>query len=288
MELAEEEALVHTNKKREARHRIRQDRVQSVRCQAAFLAARLPSIKAFLPPKVVRALQLLRASQSSEASGGPAVEEHVTASPPFVEGSMRDYQLTGLNWMATLFDNGTGGILGDEMGLGKTLQTIAFLGYLQQVRGVCGPHLIVCPLPLLGNWMAECQRWCPSLRAVQFYGPPAEREKQRETCLREHFDVCVTTYETVVAEEGMLSTRLFRYVILDEAQKIKSRTSKISQALRRVPCQHRLLLTGTPLQNNVHELWSLLNFVFPLHFTSAECFDQCFDLGQNVVDVGKL
>ena len=106
----------------------------------------------------------------------------LTVQPSCIKfGTMRQYQIEGLNWMIKLFDQGINGILADEMGLGKTLQTISLLGYLHEYRGITGPHLVVVPKSTLGNWMNEFKRWCPIMRAFKFHGNGEERELQKQT-----------------------------------------------------------------------------------------------------------
>eukprot|EP00667_Euglena_gracilis_P025100 EG_transcript_29233 len=156
-QLAEEEALLHETQARESRHRIRADSKSSHAAQQQFLADRLDLLEPFLAPKLVKALRPLQ-RQSAPDAAALATVPHLTASPPFLAATLRDYQLVGVNWLVTLYDHGCGAILADEMGLGKTLQTIAFIAYLIHVRNACGPYLVVCPLSVLGTWLAECKR----------------------------------------------------------------------------------------------------------------------------------
>jgi len=203
--------------------------------------------------------------------------------PSCINGKMRDYQLAGLNWLIRLYENGINGILADEMGLGKTLQTISLLGYLHQFRGITGPHMVVAPKSTLGNWMKEIQRFCPILRAVKFLGNPEERNHIRENLLAPgKFDVCVTSFEMAIKEKTALRRFSWRYIIIDEAHRIKNENSLLSKTMRLFSTNYRLLITGTPLQNNLHELWSLLNFLLPEIFSSAETFDEWFQIsGEN-------
>ncbi|KAI8561580.1 hypothetical protein RHMOL_Rhmol04G0351200 [Rhododendron molle] len=200
-----------------------------------------------------------------------------------IQGKMRDYQLAGLNWLIRLYENGINGILADEMGLGKTLQTISLLGYLHEFRGITGPHMVVAPKSTLGNWMNEIKRFCPILRAVKFLGGPDERKHIREKLLiAGKFDVCVTSFEMAIKEKSALRQFSWRYVIIDEAHRIKNENSLLSKTMRLYKTNYRLLITGTPLQNNLHELWSLLNFLLPEIFSSAETFDEWFQIsGEN-------
>ncbi|CAL5198834.1 unnamed protein product [Lathyrus oleraceus] len=203
--------------------------------------------------------------------------------PSCIQGKMRDYQLAGLNWLIRLYENGINGILADEMGLGKTLQTISLLGYLHEFRGITGPHMVVAPKSTLGNWMNEIRRFCPVLRAVKFLGGPDERKHIREDLLvAGKFDVVVTSFEMVIKEKTTLRRFSWRYVIIDEAHRIKNENSLLSKTMRLYNTNYRLLITGTPLQNNLHELWSLLNFLLPEIFSSAETFDEWFQIsGEN-------
>ncbi|CAL9116371.1 unnamed protein product [Musa acuminata var. zebrina] len=207
----------------------------------------------------------------------------LVSQPSCIQGKMRDYQLAGLNWMIRLYENGINGILADEMGLGKTLQTISLLGYLHEYRGITGPHMVVAPKSTLGNWMREIRRFCPVLRAVKFLGNPEERNHIRETLLvAGKFDVCVTSFEMAIKEKTALRRFSWRYVIIDEAHRIKNENSLLSKTMRLYHTNYRLLITGTPLQNNLHELWSLLNFLLPEIFSSAETFDKWFQIsGEN-------
>ncbi|VAH56711.1 unnamed protein product [Triticum turgidum subsp. durum] len=223
---------------------------------------------------------------------------------------MRDYQLAGLNWLIRLYENGINGILADEMGLGKTLQTISLMGYLHEFRGITGPHMVVAPKSTLGNWMNEIARFCPILRAVKFLGNPEERvgltsllfnyncyfswhvnytlllfdqNHIREKLLQPgKFDVCVTSFEMAIKEKNSLKRFSWRYIIIDEAHRIKNENSLLSKTMRLFSTNYRLLITGTPLQNNLHELWSLLNFLLPEIFSSADTFDEWFQItGEN-------
>ncbi|XP_048129201.1 ISWI chromatin-remodeling complex ATPase CHR11 [Rhodamnia argentea] len=203
--------------------------------------------------------------------------------PSCIQGKMRDYQLAGLNWLIRLYENGINGILADEMGLGKTLQTISLLGYLHEFRGIPGPHMVVAPKSTLGNWMNEIRRFCPVLRAVKFLGNPEERRYIRDELLvAGKFDVCVTSFEMAIKEKSALRRFSWRYIIIDEAHRIKNENSLLSKTMRLYNTNYRLLITGTPLQNNLHELWSLLNFLLPEIFSSAETFDEWFQIsGEN-------
>lgn len=198
-------------------------------------------------------------------------------SPPFVNGKMRDYQVAGLNWLVSLHENGISGILADEMGLGKTLQTISFLAYLRHVCDIPGPHLITVPKSTLDNWKREFAMWAPEVNVLVLHGDKEERHRLiNEELLDENFDVCVTSYEVVLREKSHLKKFAWEYIIVDEAHRIKNEESSLSQIIRVFNSRNRLLITGTPLQNNLHELWSLLNFLLPDVFGDSTVFDQWF------------
>ncbi|TKA51808.1 hypothetical protein B0A49_13008, partial [Cryomyces minteri] len=199
-------------------------------------------------------------------------------SPSFIKGGeMRDYQVAGLNWLISLHENGISGILADEMGLGKTLQTISFLGYLRFVEGIRGPHLVVVPKSTLDNWKREFTRWIPEINVLVLQGAKDERhELINDRLIDENFDVCITSYEMILREKSHLKKFAWEYIIIDEAHRIKNETSSLAQVIRLFNSRNRLLITGTPLQNNLHELWALLNFLLPDVFGDAEAFDQWF------------
>lgn len=216
-----------------------------------------------------------------ERNGG-AADTVFRGSPGFIHGGeMRDYQVAGLNWLVSLHENGISGILADEMGLGKTLQTISFLGYLKHIRGITGPHLVVVPKSTLNNWAREFQNWTPDVNVLVLQGAKDERATLiNERLVDEKFDVCITSYEMILREKSHLKKFAWQYIIIDEAHRIKNEESSLAQVIRLFSSRGRLLITGTPLQNNLHELWALLNFILPDVFGEAEAFDEWFS-GQN-------
>ncbi|CAG9859824.1 unnamed protein product [Phyllotreta striolata] len=207
-------------------------------------------------------------------------------SPFYIKnGEMRDYQVRGLNWMISLYENGINGILADEMGLGKTLQTISLLGFMKHYKNVPGPHIVIVPKSTLSNWMAEFKKWCPTLRAVCLIGDQEARNTFiRDVLMPGEWDVCVTSYEMCIKEKSVFKKFNWRYMVIDEAHRIKNEKSKLSEILREFKTTNRLLLTGTPLQNNLHELWALLNFLLPDVFNSADDFDAWFNTNQCLGD----
>lgn len=211
-----------------------------------------------------------------ERSGGDTTTVF-RESPSFIHGELRDYQIAGLNWLVSLHENGISGILADEMGLGKTLQTISFLGYLRYVSGISGPHLIAVPKSTLDNWKREFAKWTPDIDVMVLQGDKDERQRLiTERLANENFDVCITSYEMILREKSALKKLPWEYIIIDEAHRIKNEESSLSQIIRLFNSRNRLLITGTPLQNNLHELWALLNFLLPDVFGDSEAFDQWF------------
>lgn len=187
---------------------------------------------------------------------------------------LKDYQLTGLSWLNLLYQKNTSCILADEMGLGKTCQVIAFLAHLKENNKRRGPHLIVSPSSVLENWAREIQRFCPNLRMEVYYGSQAERRDLRaELKGRDDYDVLLTTYDMATGshdDHTFLRKRGFDVCVFDEGHMLKNRKSQKYAKLLRISGRWRLLLTGTPLQNNLQELVSLLNFILPDYFTDAE------------------
>ncbi|KAF3940946.1 hypothetical protein ABW19_dt0205495 [Dactylella cylindrospora] len=199
-------------------------------------------------------------------------------SPSYIHGQMRDYQVAGLNWLISLHENGISGILADEMGLGKTLQTISFIGYLRFIRNVTGPHLVIVPKSTLDNWKREFARWIPDVHTLVLQGAKEERQELiNSRLITEDFDVCIASYEMVMREKNHLKKFAWKYMIVDEAHRIKNEDSSLSKIVRMFDSQGRLLITGTPLQNNLHELWALLNFLLPDVFSKSEDFDKWFE-----------
>jgi len=193
-------------------------------------------------------------------------------------GTLRDYQHVGLHWLASLHRNKTNGILADEMGLGKTIQTISLLAHLAVAEENWGPHLIIVPSSVIVNWEMEFKRWLPAFKILSYHGSKKEREAKRAGWSRDNaFHACITSYNLVVREAKVFRRRRWQYMILDEAHQIKNFESKRWQTLLNFNTQDRLLLTGTPLQNKLQELWSLLHFLMPNVFESQSEFTEWFE-----------
>ncbi|EEQ39611.1 hypothetical protein CLUG_03739 [Clavispora lusitaniae ATCC 42720] len=206
----------------------------------------------------------------------PSIVEF-TESPAYIHGELRPYQIQGLNWLVSLYENNLSGILADEMGLGKTLQTISFLGYLRYFKNVKGPHIVITPKSTLDNWAREFAKWTPEVRVVVLQGDKDERQHLIQNKLLScDFDVVVASYEIVIREKSTFKKFAWQYIVIDEAHRIKNEESMLSQIIRLFHSRNRLLITGTPLQNNLHELWALLNFILPDVFGDSDAFDQWF------------
>ncbi|GIX86456.1 hypothetical protein CDAR_165421 [Caerostris darwini] len=197
---------------------------------------------------------------------------------------MRDYQIDGYEWLKTLFENGVNGILADEMGLGKTIQSIAFIAHLIEM-GVSGPFFVCGPLSTVPNWYNEFQMFAPDIPVMIYHGDKAERQELRKQIYKRVrkngvycFPVIITSYQIALIDTLKLASITWKLMIIDEAHRIKNYQCKLIEALKTYNVVHRLLLTGTPLQNNLSELWSLLNFILPEIFDDLKIFQSWFDI----------
>ncbi|KAG1371170.1 chromatin-remodeling ATPase INO80 [Cocos nucifera] len=206
--------------------------------------------------------------------------------PELFKGTLKEYQLRGLQWLVNCYEQGLNGILADEMGLGKTIQAIAFLAHLAEEKNIWGPFLVVAPSSVLNNWADEIDRFCPDLKILPYWGGLQERMVLRKNInpkrlyRREaRFHILITSYQLLVTDEKCLRRVKWQYMVLDEAQAIKSSNSIRWKTLLSFNCRNRLLLTGTPIQNNMAELWALLHFIMPTLFDSHEQFNEWFSKG---------
>jgi helicase SWR1 len=198
-----------------------------------------------------------------------------TPVPSLLRGTLREYQHEGLDWLANLYSNHRNGILADEMGLGKTIQSIALLAHLAVEHHVWGPHLIIVPSSVILNWEMEFKKFCPGFKVLTYYGSQAERAQKRKGWMdNDLWHVVVTSYQLVVQDQKNFKRRNWHYMILDEAHNIKNFRSQRWQTMLTFKTRARLLLTGTPLQNNLTELWSLLFFLRPTDMAEDE--DEAF------------
>ncbi|RUS16503.1 SNF2 family N-terminal domain-containing protein, partial [Endogone sp. FLAS-F59071] len=219
-------------------------------------------------------------------------------------GTLKEYQLKGLQWMVSLYNNRLNGILADEMGLGKTIQTISLITYLIERKKQNGPFLIIVPLSVLTNWTIEFEKWAPDVIKVVYKGVPEVRKIIQQTEIRHsNFQVLLTTYEYIIKDRPVLSKIKWVHMIIDEGHRMKNSKSKLTSVLAQYyNTRYRMILTGTPLQsyvfnlttrpndlnlylmfeslslqNNLPELWALLNFVLPKIFNSVKGFEEWFN-----------
>ena len=154
------------------------------------------------------------------------------------------------------------------------------MAFLREYKKINKYFMVVVPKAVIPNWKKEFRIWCPEIRVLNLIATKAEREDILKNHLHPgKFDVILTTFEGVRACMARLLSFRFEYIIVDEAHKLKNEDSQISKRLRQIDSRYRLLLTGTPLQNNLHELWALLNFLLPEIFSSSDDFDEWFNLG---------
>lgn len=198
--------------------------------------------------------------------------EKLEEQPYFVKGGeLRDFQLTGLNWMAFLWSRNENGILADEMGLGKTVQTVAFLSWLVYARKQHGPFLIVVPLSTITAWQETFDLWAPDLNYIVYLGNNAARQTIRDyefyvpskNSVKPKFNILLTTYEYILRDKTDLGYIKWQFMAVDEAHRLKNAESALYEALRDFKVANRLLITGTPLQNNIRELAALVDFLMP-------------------------
>jgi ATP-dependent helicase STH1/SNF2 len=207
------------------------------------------------------------------------IKEEVTVqSSNLVGGTLKEYQLKGLQWMISLYNNNLNGILADEMGLGKTIQTISLITYLIEKKQQPGPYLVIVPLSTLTNWNNEFEKWAPSVQKIVYKGPPNQRRQYQQQIRWGQFQVLLTTYEFIIKDRPILSKIKWVHMIVDEGHRMKNANSKLSSTITQYyTTRYRLILTGTPLQNNLTELWAMLNFVLPTIFKSVKSFDEWFN-----------
>ncbi|KJP86827.1 hypothetical protein AK88_03534 [Plasmodium fragile] len=207
-------------------------------------------------------------------------ETFIMKQPANINGCMKPYQIEGLNWLYQLYRHKINGILADEMGLGKTLQTISLLCYLRFNKNIKRKSIIICPRSTLDNWYQEIKKWCTQMKAFKYYGSKEQRRELNKNVLHTDYDVLLTTYEIVIKDKSALFDIDWFFLVIDEAHRIKNDKSVLSSSVRFLRSENRLLITGTPLHNNLKELWSLLNFLMPKIFDNSEEFDNLFNISK--------
>ncbi len=221
---------------------------------------------------------------SFEASG--ALQELVGAltnnqaiaplpTPESFQGQLRPYQERGVAWLAFLERWGLGACLADDMGLGKTIQLICFLLYLKQEEALEKPTLLVCPTSVLGNWEREVRKFAPTLKVVQYHGDKRPKGKAFAEAVKKQ-DLVITSYSLIFRDIKLLQSVSWQGIVLDEAQNVKNSEAKQSQAVRQLEASFRIALTGTPVENRLQELWSILDFLNPGYLGTKQFFQRRF------------
>lgn len=210
------------------------------------------------------------APRSPESAASPSNTRSLVPIPMLLRGTLRSYQHAGVDWLASLYRAGTNGILADEMGLGKTIQTIALLAHLAEECEVWKPHLVIVPTSVILNWVTEFQKFLPGFRVLAYFGSADERQRKRkgwvndphhEVKEKRGYNVVVTSYNIAMHDNNAMRNVQWHYLVLDEAHNIRNFNSQTWQTLIRLKTKARLMLTGTPLQNSLTELWALLTFL---------------------------
>ncbi|KAI9264457.1 SNF2 family N-terminal domain-containing protein [Sporodiniella umbellata] len=241
---------------------------------------------------VSMALDEMNFQEPSSMGSGPEVKQ-----PNMLMCQLKSYQIKGLSWLANLYEQGINGILADEMGLGKTVQSISLLAYLAEVHNIWGPFLVIAPASTLHNWQQEFTKFVPQFRALPYWGNPKDRKTLRQFWSRKQlygkdapFHIVITSYQLILTDVTYFQRVKWQYMILDEAQAIKSSSSARWKQLLSFHCRNRLLLTGTPIQNSMQELWALLHFIMPTLFDSHEEFSEWFskDIESHAENKGSL
>uniref|UniRef100_UPI0035901964 transcription activator BRG1 isoform X2 n=1 Tax=Myxine glutinosa TaxID=7769 RepID=UPI0035901964 len=220
----------------------------------------------------------VKGSQSYYSMAHAITERVEKQSPLLINGTLKQYQVKGLEWMVSLYNNNLNGILADEMGLGKTIQTIALITYLMDHKRLNGPFLIIVPLSTLSNWVLEFDKWGPTVVKISYKGSPGARRAFVPLLRSGKYNVLLTTYEYIIKDKHVLAKIRWKYMIVDEGHRMKNHHCKLTQVLNsHYLAPRRVLLTGTPLQNKLPELWALLNFLLPTIFKSCNTFEQWFN-----------
>lgn len=225
------------------------------------------------------------------------IKEPITT--PDGELKLRPYQMEGFNWLRSRWYNNLNSILADEMGLGKTVQVVCALNDLALHEGISGPFLVVAPLSTLPHWQMEFERWT-KLNVVVYHGNSQSRDLIRQTefvVVNEEgetvknavqFDVLITNYDTMLIDFNIFAKIQWRYLVLDEAHKLKNSKGKLYQKMEALEFEYCVMLTGTPIQNRIDELWSLLHFLFPNKFDDLEGFKEKYENPTSSKQVGEI
>lgn len=224
-------------------------------------------------------------------------DDQALEQPSILACTLKEYQLNGLRWLNSLYSMNVNGILADEMGLGKTVQSISMLANLAENQNIWGPFLVVTPVSTLHNWVQEIQKFVPDFKILPYWGTASDRKILRKFWDRKNliydkdkseFHIMITSYQMIVNDIQYIKQLQWQYMILDEAQAIKSFQSQRWKNLLNINCKNKLLLTGTPIQNNLEELWALLHFIMPNFFQSIDNFNKIFNSDSNFKNSANL
>ncbi|KAL2853291.1 SNF2 family N-terminal domain-containing protein [Aspergillus pseudoustus] len=210
--------------------------------------------------------------------------------PSGLRANLKHYQLEGFSWLLYLKSNGVGGILGDDMGLGKTLQTLTVFQHMKDHESYRGhKFLVVCPLSVLNTWLSEIAKWTTGLTSMAYHGSANDREllrKQFRQTISQPIDILITNYETLCGDLFFFQTITWSYIVLDEGHRIKNSQAKRTQGVYRLRAEYKLVLTGTPIQNDLTELWSILRWLYPEVFlpSTTQDFEEAFSLTKGACD----
>ncbi|KAL2862347.1 putative nucleosome remodeling complex ATPase subunit (Snf2h) [Aspergillus lucknowensis] len=258
--------------------------------RSVFFATAKKAIEPLIGKDLAERLTVTAAFQDSQ------MKPHVLLNwqPKGLRAILKPYQLQGLSWLLYLKNNGMGGILGDDMGLGKTLQTLSLFQYMKD----CAPYrdhkfLVVCPLSVLSTWLSEIGKWTTRLNPMAYHGSTEGRERLRERFrkgINQLIDIVVTSYETLCSDMFFFRAQLWTYIVLDEGHRIKNSQAKRTQGVYKLQSENKLVLTGTPIQNDLTELWSILHWLYPEVFvaSTAQKFEEAFSLTDGKFDSGFL
>ena len=218
-------------------------------------------------------VQRSRGSERHPAVSSVDLIKSFKSSLPELADKLRPYQWHGVAWMQDLFQRKFAGILADEMGLGKTLQILTWINWRKKQGSTMPPVLVICPSSLVFNWMEEATRWTPGLRTLPLEG--SHRAKHFKE-IGSH-DLVITSYALIRRDADQYRRHVFEAVILDEAQHIKNRATQNAQSVKSIKANHRLVLTGTPMENSVMDLWSIFDFLMPGYLGSARDFKDRYE-----------
>ncbi|KAJ8680225.1 hypothetical protein QAD02_016012 [Eretmocerus hayati] len=286
------EESASANRRRSTRARTSTPKVTELQ-ESRRMSGRVKKRISLKEEDIQQQLANLSDDEADEKENADIISNYVK--PNYFEGELRDYQKVGLNWLEVLYNNGLNGILADEMGLGKTIQIIALFGRLIMEKRVAGPYMIVVPLSTLANWASEFERFAPKLPVVVFYGNTQQRAEIRKKVSKKYkvsetfstHPIVLMTYEMPMYDAKFLNNFKWRFIVVDEAQRLKNYQCQLFRIITSLKSYSRLLLTGTPLQNNLTELWSLLNFLLPQVFNNLGAFQSWFDAKSVQNEEGK-